>query len=149
MSIREWLEAHKDELVADRSATVKKCMKEMGVAERSVTDMIPKIMGAATPAAVVAGSGTQKEQRKRTLSDFVRENDESWKIRDGLKRMFADGTYMTDAEFREAVAGNSARWRGAADSTEFDDYKLRHKGELLWAAPDTITQMKRIIGRAV
>ena len=87
--------------------------------------------------------------KARTLDDFRKQNDQAWKIRDGLKRLFGGGTYMTDAEFREAVGGNPARWRGAADSTEFEDNRFRHKGEMLWASKDTIREMKRVVGVAV
>lgn len=85
----------------------------------------------------------------RTIEDFRREHDQAWKIRDGLKRLFGNGAYMTDSEFREAVSGNPARWRAAAELSEFKEYRYRVSGELLWAAPATIREMRRIKGEAV
>lgn len=85
----------------------------------------------------------------RTLADFRRDHDQSWKIRDGLKRLFGGGVIMTDAEFREAVNGNPSRWRAAADQAEFKPCRYRVRGELLWASPDTIREMRKICGEAV
>jgi hypothetical protein len=85
----------------------------------------------------------------RNLADFRKEHDQSWKIRDGLRRLFAGGVYMTDAEFRQAVGGNSARWRLAADDKEFIPNRYRVNGEVLWASAATIKEMRRIKGEAV
>lgn len=85
----------------------------------------------------------------RTIDDFRREHDQAWKIRDGLAKLFDGGVIMTDAEFREAVSGNPARWRGAADLSEFRDNRYRVGGELLWASRETIKEMRRIRGEAV
>lgn len=97
----------------------------------------------AAPARPAAAGAT------RTLADFRRDHDQSWKIRDGLKRLFAGGAIMTDAEFREAVNGNPSRWRAAADQAEFREFRYRVGGELLWAAKDTIREMRKIRGEAV
>jgi hypothetical protein len=93
--------------------------------------------------------GSDKKEQARTLDDFRRENDQGWKIRDGIKRLLTGGVYMTDAEFREAVGGNPARWRAAADSSEFKANRFRHKGETLWAGATTVMEMKRIVGVAI
>lgn len=85
----------------------------------------------------------------RTLGDFQREHDQAWKIRDGLKRLFAGGVYMTDAEFRDAVSANPSRWRHAADSSEFSEYRYRVHGEVLWASKETIREMRKIRGEAI
>lgn len=85
----------------------------------------------------------------RTIGDFRKQHDQTWKIRDGLKRLFSGGVIMTDAEFREAVGGTSNRWRAAADATEFAPNRYRVKGDLLWASKETITEMRRIMGEAV
>jgi hypothetical protein len=85
----------------------------------------------------------------RTLADFRREHDHTWKIRDGLRRLFGGGVIMTDAEFREAVGGNPARWRAAADATEFRANRYRVGGEVLWAAANTIREMRLIRGEAI
>jgi hypothetical protein len=85
----------------------------------------------------------------RTLSDFRKEHDQTWKIRDGLKRLFGGQVIMTDAEFREAVNGNPSRWRAAADQTEFKEHRYRVGGELLWASRETIREMRKIRGEAL
>ena len=85
----------------------------------------------------------------RTLVDFRKEHDQTWKIRDGIKRMFSGGVIMTDSEFREAVCGNPSRWRAAADATEFKDNRYRVQGELLWASAETIREMRKIRGEVV
>lgn len=85
----------------------------------------------------------------RNLTDFRREHDQAWKIRDGLKRLFAGGVYMTDAEFRDAVSANPSRWRHAADSSEFSEYRYRVHGEVLWASKETIREMRKIRGEAI
>jgi len=85
----------------------------------------------------------------RTLIDFRREHDQTWKIRDGLRRLFGKQVIMTDAEFREAVSGNPARWRAAADQTEFRENRYRVGGELLWASKETVREMRKIRGEAI
>lgn len=85
----------------------------------------------------------------RTLADFRREHDQTWKIRDGLRRLFAGQVIMTDAEFREAVSGNPSRWRAAADQSEFKEHRYRVGGELLWAGKETIREMRKIRGEAI
>lgn len=92
--------------------------------------------------------GSMPASQHRTLQDFRRDNDEAWKIRDGLKRLFAGGVYMTDSEFREAVRGNPGRWRVAADCAEFKENRFRYRGETLWAGKDAIAEMKSIVGMA-
>mgnify|MGYP001617075744 CR=1 FL=1 len=116
--------------------TFRRAMVRLGSVEATTTTTPKK-----TPSATTTAT--------RTLDDFRREHDQTWKIRDGLKRLFKGGTYMTDAEFREAVGGNSARWRSAADASEFREYKYRVGGEWLWASKDTIKAMRQIKGEAI
>jgi len=85
----------------------------------------------------------------RTIADFRREHDQSWKIKDGLARLFGGGIIMTDAEFREAVGANPSRWRAAAEQTEFRENRYRVNGETLWASKSTIRDMRSIRGEAV
>ncbi len=104
----------------------------------------------------LTGGVPQKDHAKpssgivaRTLDDFRQEHDQTFKIRDGLKRLFCAGVYMTDCEFRDAVRGNPARWRSAAEAAEFRDNRYRVAGELLWASKQTIREMRRIRGEAI
>ena len=84
--------------------------------------------------------------RTRTLEDFRRANDETWKIRNGIKQLLKSGIYMTDSEFRDAVRGNTQRWRASADAREFEENRFRYKGEVLWASAETLKEMKDIVG---
>jgi len=114
----------------------------LGTSERSVRRALAAGQGAPQTAAA-------KEPDGRTLADFRREHDQAWKIRDGIKRLLRGDRYMTDAEFRDAVRGNTARWRAAADAQEFRANRYRVGGELLWASEDTIREMRRIRGEAI
>lgn len=91
----------------------------------------------------------QQQPASRTLEDFRREHDQTWKIRDGLKRLFSGQVIMTDAEFREAVSGNPSRWRAAADHPDFRENRYRVAGEFLWASKETIREMRKIKGEAI
>jgi hypothetical protein len=84
----------------------------------------------------------------RTLASFREQHDIELKIRHGLKTLLRGDRYMTDAEFREAVQANPARWRAYAERTEFEACRLRVRGEWLWAAASTIAKMKKILGIA-
>ena len=90
-----------------------------------------------------------KKTNVRTLNEFRKEHDQTWKIRDGIKRLFKNGVYMTDAEFRDAVCGSSTRWRLAADAPEFAPYRYKVQGVLYWASENTIREMRKIRGEAV
>jgi hypothetical protein len=89
------------------------------------------------------------ESPTKTLQDFRKEHDQTWKIRDGLRRLFSGQVIMTDAEFRDAVGGNPSRWRSAADQSEFKPNRYRVSGELLWASKETIIEMRKIRGEAL
>ncbi len=117
--------------------------RALGVAKSTVQRAVARQDGAAPAKAAKPGVAG------RTLADFRREHDQTWKIRDGLKRLFGGGVIMTDAEFREAVNGNPARWRAAADQTEFKEHRYRVSGEVLWASKETIREMRKIRGEAV
>ena len=99
--------------------------------------------------AATRGAAAGGKQATHTLAEFRREHDQAWKIRDGLRRLFGGQTYMTDAEFREAVSGNPARWRAAADQSEFAQHRYRVGGELLWASKETIREMRKIKGEVI
>lgn len=105
--------------------------------------------GLAEDKATVARPAAKPAQEGRTLADFRREHDQAWKIRDGLKRLFSGQVIMTDSEFRDAVSGNAARWRAAAEQTEFRENRYRVSGEVLWASKETIREMRKIKGEAV
>jgi len=124
------IEAHK---------SLKAAAAALKIAPTTLTDRVRKIRAAKL----------DDDKPQKTISDFRREHDQSWKIRDGLKHLFAGGRYLTDAEFREAVKGNPSRWRAAADRAEFKDNRYRVQGETLWASADTILEMRRIRGEAV
>ena len=91
----------------------------------------------------------EQKPAMRTLADFRREHDQTWKIRDGLRRLFTGGVIMTDAEFRNAVNGNATRWRSAADAAEFRENRYRVSGEMNWGSKETIREMRKIRGEAV
>jgi hypothetical protein len=101
------------------------------------------------PAAAEKQPAPKPTSTGRTLADFRKSHDQSWKIRDGVRRLLVGGIYMTDAEFREAVGGNPARWRVAADASEFAQFRYRVQGELLWASAATIKEMRKIRGEAI
>ena len=120
--------------------------KELGISKSSARRAIDRLRAqgeGAAPAPAPAPSSA------RTLADFRRQEDQTWKIQDGLKRLFKGDTYMTDAEFREAIGGNPQRWRSAADATEFRENKFRYRGDVLWGSRETIAEMKQIVGMAI
>ena len=102
-----------------------------------------------TPSRAPATRTASVKAATRTLSDFRRQYDQTWKIRDGVKRLLVGDTYMTDSEFREAVGGHPQRWRAAADSMEFEASQFKHGDKLYWAGEDTILEMKRIVGAVI
>ena len=130
----------KDEAAALKAkhGTIAAASRASGVPASTISDALARKTDKAKP-----------EPQARTLADFRREHDQTWKILDGLRRLFSGGVIMTDAEFREAVGGNPSRWRAAADLGEFKQYRYRVAGELLWASETTIREMRAIRGEAV
>jgi len=107
MMTREQAEA----AVKAQGGNVRAAARALGIPRTTLQNMLKRPAGSAVQ--------DKAEQVGRTLADFRREHDQTWKIRDGLKRLFNGGIIMTDAEFREAVSGNPSRWRAAADQSEF------------------------------
>jgi hypothetical protein len=85
--------------------------------------------------------------KKRSISSFIAEHDIAHKIRQGLKKLGRDG-YMLDNEFREFCGVHVNQWRRYAELDEFSPSRMKHCGQQHWAAPETIEQMKGIVGLA-
>jgi hypothetical protein len=124
--------------------TARAAVKKYGSVQQAA-----KMLKASRSSIEAALGGKKQQQSGRTLEDFRKAHDQSWKIRDGLRRLFSGSAYMTDAEFREAVSGNPSRWRSAADAQEFAENRYRVSGEILWASKDTIRKMRQIRGEAI
>jgi DNA-binding transcriptional MocR family regulator len=139
--------AERAKALAAEGKSHRQIAEALGCAKSTVQKHLAKSNAAAPKPQ--AKSVAEKPAAGRSLDDFRKAHDQSYKIRDGIKRMFAGGAYMTDAEFREAVGGNPSRWRVAADASEFAHNRYRVQGELLWASEKTIREMRRIRGEAV
>jgi len=84
--------------------------------------------------------------RVHSLADFRREHDIAQKIRDAVAGLRADG-YVNEEELRQLCGVPVQHWRRHADLPEFAENKYRLDGTTLWAAKETIQQMKQITGR--
>lgn len=96
--------AQAEEMIG-RHGSMRKAAKAEGVARETLR----RAMGPSRPPAAPRLVGN------RTLHEFRQEHDQAWKIRDGIKRHFKNGIYMTDSEFREAVGGWIVRVTVQAD----------------------------------
>jgi hypothetical protein len=135
------------EAVRKTNGNVSAAARALGVHKSTVQRAMKHFPSVAQTKCAV--SKTPGDPIARTLADFRKEHDQTWKIRDGLRRLFGGSVIMTDAEFREAVNGNPSRWRAAADQTDFKENRYRVGGELLWAHKDTIRAMRKIRGEAI
>jgi hypothetical protein len=85
--------------------------------------------------------------KPKTLDDFRKAHDNPQKIRKGIAAL-AEGSYLTEEEFRQFCNIPANFWRRNAELPEFADNKLRHVGIVYWASRPTIQEMKTIIGAA-
>lgn len=81
-----------------------------------------------------------------SLDAFRAQFDLRSNIRAGLARL-TPGTIYPDQAFRIACGiGSTADWRRFADLPEFGPNRLRVRGVWHWAHPETIREMRVIIG---
>ena len=77
-----------------------------------------------------------------TENEFRARHDNMFKIRTGCKKLQRN-RYLTDQQMREACGVPSNMWRGFSDSTDFDNYKIRMNGGLVyWGVPECIKKLK-------
>ena len=100
---------------------------------------------AADVTAARGGAKAAPSSSGRSLGDFRKVFDVPLRIRDGVKRHLA-GCYMTDQEFRDACGIHVGLWRRYADLDEFKPCQGRFSGQLLWAQPKMMGEMKHIAG---
>lgn len=81
-----------------------------------------------------------------SLDAFRAQFDLRSNIRAGLARL-TPGTIYPDQAFRIACGiGSTSDWRRFADLPEFNAHRLRVRGVWHWAHPETIREMRVIIG---
>ena len=137
-----------ESLITSHGGSQRAAAKAAGVSRKAIWRALHGQGGKGRAKAKAAPKATP-QVAGRTIADFRKEHDQTWKIRDGIRRLFGGGVIMTDAEFRAVVGGHAARWRTAADDAEFRGNRYRVGGELLWASVSTITEMRKIRGEAV
>lgn len=54
--------------------------------------------------------------------------------------------YFEDRDFREMCEVPIHSWRRFADSKKFEAYRLKRGGHNLWASPQVILQIKKVLG---
>ena len=95
-------------------------------------------------AAMAGGAVVAKAGNVKTLADFRKEHDCPQKLREAIKRLGKG--YVSESEMRTMAQIPNQRWRGTADSPEFDDNRIKANGSVLWASKQTIAEMKTIMG---
>lgn len=86
------------------------------------------------PACVKPHGLTENELRAR--------HDNMYKIRAGCKKLQRN-IYLTDQQMREACCIPANMWRGFSDNTEFDKFKIRMSGGLIyWGLPECVKKLK-------
>jgi hypothetical protein len=92
--------------------------------------------------AVVLPEGAK---RGKSMDQFRQQFDVKLRIRQGVKKHLAS-VYMTDQEFREACGVSTTEWRRHSEEMEFDTFRAKIRGQILWAAPKMLVEMKSIAG---
>lgn len=105
-----------------------------------VADVV-RVRGGKMP---VAGS-IEVARRGKSMDQFRQQFDVKLRIRQGIKKHLS-GVYMTDQEFREACGIASSDWRRYADEIEFDKFRAKIRGQILWASEKMLLEMKSIAG---
>ena len=84
-------------------------------------------------------------KRGKSMDQFRQQFDVKLRIRQGVKKHL-QGVYMTDQEFREACGISTTEWRRYSEEIEFDTFRAKIRGQILWAAPKMLLEMKSIAG---
>ena len=84
-------------------------------------------------------------KRGKSMAQFRQQFDVKLRIQQGVKKHL-QGVYMPDQEFREACGVSTTEWRRYSEESEFDVYRAKIRGQILWAAPKMLLEMKSIAG---
>lgn len=98
---------------------------------------VERVRGGKTPEAAA--------KRGKSMDQFRQQFDVKLRIRQGVKKHL-QSVYMSDQEFREACGVSSTEWRRYADELEFDSYRAKIRGQILWASAKMLVEMKSIAG---
>jgi len=88
---------------------------------------------------------TEEKSRGKSMDQFRSVFDIKLRICKGVSTILR-GVYMTDQEFREACGIASNEWRRYADDSEFDACRCRLRGQIMWAQPKMMKEMREIAG---
>lgn len=133
-AIREWLEKNIDDLKADRKATVERCMKELGMAERSVTDMIPKVLNGNT-------GGSVSGMKTLTMDALVQQHDKVGEVLSIIKGLDS-GQFVDDDDVRQEVGLGAERWRRVRGSTRLAGYWYQTPSrQTVWGSKQSIAAL--------
>jgi hypothetical protein len=84
-------------------------------------------------------------KRGKSLAQFKDQYDVKLRIRQGIKK-YLTGVYMTEQELRDACGISTTDWRRYADEGEFDGFRVKIRGQIFWAQPKMLAEMKSIAG---
>ena len=75
-------------------------------------------------------------------SELRSKHDNMFKIREGVKSLPSD-RYLTDQQMRDFCKVSPSKWRGYADATEFEKYKLKVASDTTyWGVPQNIKRLR-------
>lgn len=120
-----------------KMGSIKKTAKEVGLSR----DLVTKIVKGGKTILLA----TTTANRGKSLAQFKQVYDVKLRIRQGISKHLR-GVYMTDQEFRDACGVGTNEWRRYADEMEFDQFRAKIRGQVLWASAKMLAEMKQIAG---
>jgi len=96
-----------------------------------------------------APKGRPKGSKKgKTLEEFRVKHDVGLIIQRKIDSVLSEDSeeYFEDRDFREMCEVPIHSWRRFADSKKFEAYRLKRGGHNLWASPQVILQIKKVLG---
>lgn len=96
-----------------------------------------------------APKGRPKASKKgKTLEHFRGKHDVGLIIQRKVDSVLSKDSeeYFEDRDFREMCEVPIHSWRRFADSKKFEAYRLKRGGHNLWASPQVILQIKKVLG---
>lgn len=134
ISVAEWIRQNASKY--DRETTIVEGMKKFNKTRSNMSDAYRHAFSSKKVTSIRSG------KMGLTEGEIRAKHDNMYKIREGVDNL-QDGIYLTDQQMREFCKVSPAKWRGYADSIEFEKYKLKIPGDVIyWSTPNSVKKLK-------